>query len=47
MSEIVLLKEALAEYRKANKELDEKLNKAAENLAKQRQESTEQQSRQS
>ena len=46
MSDAQKLKDAIAEYRKANKELDEKLSKIEENKRQNRQEQAEQQSRQ-
>lgn len=46
MSNIIKLKDAIAEYRKANKELDEQLNKAEEHLHQSREEQTELQNRQ-
>ena len=47
MSDVQQLKDAVAEYHKAQKELDDKLNKAVEETRQLRQEQTEQSSRQS
>lgn len=40
------LRDCIAEYRKANKDLDDKLNKAEESIRETRREQAEQQSRQ-
>lgn len=46
MSDVIKLKEAIAEYRKANKELDDKLTKIEENSHRVRPTLTEQSNRQ-
>lgn len=47
MSEALKLKECIAEYRKANKELDDELTKIEEHSRQTRQEQEEQSNRQS